>query len=225
MGYSHPRDLSGFNMSDKPRIPTRLAVTLLALTAGCVWSAAAGARDAYEVAGLAGYRLGGHLQDEATDETLKLGDAGAYGVILDMPYNVQGQLELIWSHSGETLKPDTLFAGAPRFDVDVDYFQFGGIHNLEGDRVRPFVAASLGVTRLVPKQSGLDAATEFSLGLGGGAKVWLTRHLGLRLEGRGYLTLTDTSGALFCGNNGCVARISGGGFGQFEVSAGVFAAF
>jgi len=198
---------------------------LLVLITGCIWTATAGARDSYELAGLAAYRLGGHLTDDATNETLKLGEAGGYGVILDMPYDANGQLEAIWSHSRETLKPEALFAGAPRFDVDVDYFHVGGIHNLEGDRVRPFVAASMGVTRLVPHQSGLNAATEFSLGLGGGAKVWLTRHLGLRLEGRGYLTLTQTSGALFCGDNGCVARLSGSGFGQFELSAGVFAAF
>lgn len=212
-------------MRSRPRTFTRLAAALFAVALGCVISPAAGARDGYELAGLYGYRLGGHLKDESTSDTLKLGEAGDYGVIFDMPYDAQGQLELIWSHSGEALRPDTLFAGAPRFDVDVDYYQIGGVHNLEGGRVRPFVAGSLGVTRLVPKQSGLDAATEFSMGLGGGARIWLTRHLGLRMEGRGYLTLTDANGAVFCGNNGCLARISGSGFGQFEFSAGVFAAF
>ena len=212
-------------MNTRPVSHLHIATTLLALTAGCIWPSMGAARDAYEFGAFAGYRFSGHLRDEVTDETLKLGTSGSYGAVLDIPYDANGQLELIWSHSREPLGPETLFAGAPRFDVDVDYFHIGGIHNLDGGRVKPFVAGGFGVTRLVPKQGGLSAATEFSVALGGGAKVWLTRHLGLRLEGRGFLSLTDTSGSLFCGNNGCVARINGSGFGQFEVSGGVFAAF
>jgi hypothetical protein len=199
--------------------------TLLALTTVCIWPATSAAGDAYEFGAFSSYRFSGHLSDDTTGDTLKFGTAAGYGAVVDIPYNADGQLEFIWSHSREPLGPKSFFVGAPRFDVDVDYFHIGGIHNLSGGRVRPFVAGGFGVTRLDPQQSGLSAATEFSVGLGGGAKVWLTRHLGLRLEGRGYINLTDTHGSLFCGNNGCVARINGSGFGQFELTAGVFAAF
>ena len=212
-------------MNTRPLSHLHLAATLLALTAGCLCPTVGAARDAYELGAFAGYRFSGHLRDDATDETLKLETSGSYGAVLDVPYDANGQIEVMWSHSRQALGPETLFAGAPHFDVDVDYFHIGGIHNLDGGRIKPFVAGGFGITRLVPKQSGLSTATEFSLGLGGGAKLWLTRHLGLRFEGRGFLSLTDTSGNLFCGNNGCVARISGSGFGQFELSAGVFAAF
>lgn len=209
-------------MSPTRRRPAAALLTAITL---CAWTAATPARDGHEVTVFSGYRLGGHLKDDASGETLKLGEAGSYGVIVDVPYNADGQLEVLWSHSGETLKPQALFAGAPRLAVDVDYFHVGGIHTLEGDRVKPFVVGTLGVTRMDPHRSGLDAATEFSLGLGGGAKWRLTRHLGLRFEARGYMTLLDSNGALFCGGNGCIARISGSGFGQFELSAGVFVAF
>jgi opacity protein-like surface antigen len=208
---------------------TLTARLITALAAGVMAYACAAqparAQDTYELTLLSSYRLGGHLTDDINDQPLKFDEHRGYGVAIDVPYDATGQLELAWSHSHQSLNPDGVFSGPPLFHVDVDYIHVGGVYVMENKWVNPFVLATIGVTRMDPNQNGLNAATNFSMALGGGAKWWLTRHLGLRVEGRGYLTLLDTSGALFCGKNGCVARISGSGFTQFEVSAGVFAAY
>ena len=81
---------------------------------------------------------------------------------------------------------------------------------------------------------GVSAALARILGLAGAYNALLlgsfalsaffAARLALRLEGRGYYTLTSGSTGVFC-SGGCVFALSGTGLLQLEISAGLAIAF
>jgi len=81
------------------------------------------------------------------------------------------------------------------------------------------------VTRMSPQGVDLDSETKFSLSLGGGVKMLITDHFGLRLEGRWLGTFFDGSGQAFCTSGQCLIKIEGDVFSQFVANAGVVIAF
>ena len=85
----------------------------------------------------------------------------------------------------------------------------------------PFLTGTLGLTRY---ESGGDNEVRFSLAGGGGVKLYPTRHLGLRLDGRLYLTFVDVDGdSLFCSSTlgVCIGSIDAVVVWQAEFTAGL----
>jgi opacity protein-like surface antigen len=78
---------------------------------------------------------------------------------------------------------------------------------------------------MAPKSAGYDSVTKFSLGLGGGAKILITDHIGLRLEGRWFGTFFDGSGSAFCTSGQCLINVQGDVFSQFVANAGIVIGF
>ena len=66
------------------------------------------------------------------------------------------------------------------------------------------------------------------VGFSASAAVGLLYHasdrVGIRLEARGWFTITEAGGAVFC-SGGCVVAFSGSGFGQGELTAGLQVSF
>ena len=120
-------------------------------------------------------------------------DAAAFGVQLG--YRVgEGEIELLYARQDTQLQTADLFTGAPVFDLALETWQIGGTYLFGDDdaRARPFVAVGLGLTRLLPEPAGLSDETRFSASFGAGVKLWLGRHFGIRLEGRGFFTVLDS---------------------------------
>ena len=93
----------------------------------------------------------------------------------------------------------------------------------DGERVRPFIALTIGATRFEPRVPGYDARTYASMSFGAGWKFRLAEHFGLRLEARGYGTLIDNNSRLFCeidGGGACLIVIEGRIVAQWEARAG-----
>jgi hypothetical protein len=178
-----------------------------------------------EVTPSIGYRLGGEFEDETTGETVDLDEAPSYGLILSLNLDENSQFELLWSHQETSLEDDALFSGDTILDLDVDYIHFGGTYIVDGEVVRPFVVASMGVTHMNPEQGGFDSETRFSAALGGGIRFFFTRHVGLRLEGRGFATFMDSDSAVFCRDFACVIHVKGSVLWQFGAQAGLIVAF
>lgn len=187
-----------------------------------------------EITPMVGYRFGGSLEavpgagggSESSVE-LELDDAAAFGVQLG--YRVgDGEIELLYARQDTQLQTAGLFTGAPVFDLGVETWQIGGTY-LWGDddaRARPFVVVGLGLTRLLPDPSGLSDETRFSASFGAGVKLWLGRHFGIRLEGRGFFTVLDSESRTFCdGEGGCVIRTTGSELSQAEARAGLILRF
>lgn len=183
---------------------------------------------------MVGYRFGGSL--EAAPGTdggshsgveLEVGDAAAFGVQLG--YRVgDGEIELLYARQETQLQTADIFTGAPVFDLALETWQIGGTYLFGDDdaRARPFVVVGLGLTRLLPEPAGLSDETRFSASFGAGVKLWLGRHFGIRLEGRGFFTVLDSESRTFCdGAGGCVIRTSGSELSQAEARAGLILRF
>src|SRR6185312_10105091 len=179
----------------------------------------------YEITPILGYTFGGEFEDSVTGTTLDVKDNAHYGIILDINTTPDAQIELYYSVQPTQLKADTgLFTGNPQFDLDIHYIHLGGTYGENIGKVKPYVVASVGATYMDPKGAGHDSETRFSFSLGGGVKYFLTEHVGLRLEGRGFGTFFDNSSALFCTNGACAVAVHGDLFWQFIVNAGVIIA-
>ena len=187
-----------------------------------------------EITPLVGYRFGGSLQgapgsgpgSESSVE-LEVDDAAAFGV--QVGYRVgEGEIELLYARQDTELQTAALFAGAPVFELALETWQIGGTYLFGDDdaRARPFVAVGLGLTRLLPEPSGLSDETRFSASFGAGVKLWLGRHFGIRLEGRGFFTVLDSDSRRVCdSDSGCLIRITGSELSQAEARAGLILRF
>ena len=100
--------------------------------------------------------------------------------------------------------------------------QVGGIYELSDGRARPFLSRLAGFTRYA---APADSEIRFSLGGGAGVKLLATRHLGLRLDGRVYMTFVDVGASGVCGGNGCLIFFRVSPVWQADFTAGLLVAF
>jgi hypothetical protein len=182
---------------------------------------AAAAEAGIEITPFGGFRFGGSFEDANTGDTIAIDEAGSYGLILDFDLEPSKQIEVYLSRQSTKLSSGGTVTGNPKFDLTVDYYHIGGLVLLEGDRVRPFVSGTFGLTRMDPQGADRTAEYYFSIALGGGAKVPLTDRLGLRFDARGIFTAVNTNSTIFCANSGCAIQVHGGGLLQGELTAGL----
>lgn len=179
----------------------------------------------YEVTPFIGYRLGGNFDIANSSQRANLADHGAFAIAFDLRRDEASQYELTYAREETRLESTSPLAP---LDVNVEYLHLGGTLDVNNDLpLQPYVIGSLGATRFTLQSGTSD--TRFSLSLGGGLRVPVTPRFGLRLEARGYVTLIDTSSAIFCASGSfggvCSIRARGSTFTQFELMAGAAFAF
>jgi len=180
----------------------------------------------FEVTPIIGYAFGGGLEDSTSGDTLDLADGENYGVVLGLRDKSKAGAfyEFLYSRQSTYLKGDGMsFSGDPHFDIEIDYFHLGGSYGSEGETFNPYVSAGVGVTHMSPEWG--DSETRFSFSLGGGIKIPLAEHIGLRVEGRGFGTVFDGNSSIFCVNNRCAVRVKGDVIWQFTGFTGVVFSF
>jgi hypothetical protein len=145
-----------------------------------------------EVAPFGGYRFGGDLYEAAAGQPLDVDGAPAVGVVFDVPLSDGFQIEGMFSHQQTHVQlPLQPIGGPARLGVSVDHWQGGGLQEFAGARVRPFLTGTLGLTRYA---AASDSEIRFTLGAGGGVKLFPLSRLGLRLDGRAFATFLDGEG-------------------------------
>jgi hypothetical protein len=173
----------------------------------------------------AGYRGGGNFTDAATEESLKLDYRGAVSLALDIPLDPERDYQIFVSHQRTDLVTDgTPFAGGSRLGMEITYLHFGGTYFMDGQVGRgPYVVGGLGVTLFNPDQ-GYSSELYPSLNVGFGYEVPLDDRFSLRAEARGYFTLVNSSGGVFC-SGGCFVSIKADAVSQGELMLGLSARF
>lgn len=210
-------------------MPRVLLLALPALVLALVMPVAA-ADGPIEITPFVGYRWGGDLL--AADNSLfafdvTLDEGGSQGIIVGVPLTRALQFELQYAEQRSAFVEDdpSVGVGGELADVDVVYWHAGVLYEFRVGGVRPFVAGGLGLGRLEPDISGVDDDDYFSASIGGGVKVDLSNHVGLRLEGRGFWMNTaddrfDDDCDFFCEPDDRFRDL-----GQFEARVGLVIAF
>lgn len=198
----------------------RILILLLAVAAA---GRAAHAKD-YAFTLYGAYRDGGSFTDASTEKALDIQGSGAAAVSLDLPLDASRQVQLFLSRQSSHLDVEQAAASSPvgsQLPLTVTYLHIGGTYFLD-QRIGqgPYVVGGLGVTLFELRLSGHENEIRPSLNLGIGYQVLLGAHVALRLEARGYATLVDSSGGLFC-SGGCVVSIKGDTVTQGEALLGL----
>lgn len=219
----------GFSPRSAPAI---LLAILLAIVAAPAPAAEAG-EYRFSVTPLLGYRMGGDFESDDTDAEVSLDDDAAVGFILNAPAEAIGEdayteWELYFSRQSAGIE-DAPLEVDPTLEVDISYLLLGGTYVGPGERVRPFLAAGIGAANLSPDASGYDSDTVFAFGIGGGAQVFPTERIGLRLEVRALGAVLDSDSSIFCRSgpegSACLVGANGDILWQWEVFAGLVGRF
>lgn len=177
----------------------------------------------FGIAPLYGYRFGGAVQDNNTGTTYRFEDGPAYGLSLDYaPVDYYGRYELLWSHQDSRLDfhGDN---GLGQVDVAIDVIQLGGELEFGTEQLRTYVSADAGATHF--SSAGYGDDTKFSLGIGVGEKVFLTKNIYLRADLRGFCTVVKAQGSFIFANGVTAASFSGSTLWQGQASVGVGVTF
>lgn len=207
----------------RPRIARlALACTIIFLANSALAQSSPGR---FELTPYGGYRFGGSFEDFDAGLSADLDDDASFGLVLNLRESGNTQWELIYSQQNTAVDTREFAFADPFIDVDLQYLQIGGTYMGEGQRARPYVAATVGGTHISPDLPTLDSDTFWSFSIGGGLQVFPTKRVGLRLEARAWGTLLSSSTSLFCssGPQGglCAITVDGDVLWQFETFVGV----
>lgn len=172
-----------------------------------------------------GYTFGGRFSDAREPVTAETRDSPHVGLILDIRETANTQWELFYSRQRSEADLQITSPGNAWVDLDAHYLQLGGTWVADGDRARPFLAATLGATRFDPDPLDFDARTFFSFGVGAGWQLHYLDRVGFRLEARLLGTFLRSDKAFFCqtgpNENICAIAANSDLYWQFQTSAGL----
>lgn len=188
----------------------------------------------FEITPYYGYMFAGKVTGYSGD--LNVRDDGMYGLMLDIAINPAMQLELYYSRS-DTRIDFIEFRGQTYqlTDASVNYLQIGVVRTVkEMKNIKVFGVGTLGATLFSPSGSPYNETPEtytfqdwwmFSLTMGGGAKIFLSEKIGLRIEGRLMMPITWAGGGFMVGTGGSGFYLGGGSaILQASLSAGLIIA-
>ena len=193
----------------------RTAIALALLGAAAPLSA-----QSVELAPILGMRAGGDDFDLVSVRPAVIDHDPVVGVVVDVPLWNGLQVEGLFSHEpiNVNVYVDPYTLGA-RLHGAMDHWQAGALQEFARGAVRPFLSGVLGLTRFAVEA---DAEYRFTVGGGGGVKIFPTSRVGVRLDGRVYSTFLDAStSAGICGGAGCVVGLHVDVSWQFEMTAGL----
>ena len=177
-------------------------LTALIVAAGLAGRADVASAQGLEVAPFAGYRFGGDFFELVTGQSLDLDGAPSLGLTVNIPLHNGLQFEGLFTHQeAYVVVPAGPFGPSMRSRITVEHWQGGGLQEYDFGRVRPFLTGALGLTRFAAPG---DNEIRFAVSAGGGVKLFLSRHVGVRLDGRVFATFVDMETRFgVCGPRGC----------------------
>jgi outer membrane protein W len=199
-------------------------VTLIAAVLAIVLAAgASGQAQSWEASALAGLTPSASL-DRRAPELAQLAVRGGFtfGGQVGYLFADRWSAELLWTRQQSGLQVETADQEADLFTFDLDDLHGAAVyHFAEQDaRWRPFVFGGIGATFL--SGGGFPSESKLSWSLGGGAKYFPSKSIGLRAHVRYKpVILNDEGAGDFCDPFGfCQSWL-----GQFELLGGVVARF
>jgi len=136
----------------------------------------------------------------------------SYGFAVGVRIRDNDVVEFRWTRQDSYTKiPDTAFV-SPRARVTLDQFHCDFSHEYVWRRWvpwgRPFILGSVGATNI--SNGPRSGSPRFSVGIGGGVKFFVSRHLGFRMQAEWLPIFLYPQGTAICGS-GCVVPLGGTG--------------
>ena len=211
---------------NRPGVVARSALVLTLLVAAVQTCGA----QSVEVVPFGGYRLGGSAAAGSAAKPVVYDANGgvSFGVIVDTTYGPPKEglkFEALFSRERSWIKVQqgtSPFDPATRVNITVDHYMLGGVQELDETPGRAFIGGLFGLSRFAAPD---EVDVRFTIGFSGGAKFFANKHVGLRIDARGYMTIVSlSSGAAAC-SGGCVVAFSINPAFQADVTAGLILAF
>jgi hypothetical protein len=136
--------------------------------------------------------------------SLALAPSAVFGATVDVAYLLGVRLEAVYMLQNSTLQFVSNGSSGnepPQYDVTAHHFRVGGEYDILHGRVRPFVGLTMGVEWLAPQSSTPDELW-FEASVEAGAKVRLTKALGIRAQAEVTGVAMDARSQVFC-SSGC----------------------
>ena len=173
-----------------------------------------------------GYRISGEFEDVSSGTRIDVDETRSRGFVFNVDDKPGSAYEFLYSKQSSQLLSSAPLPVTPLFDIDIEYIQMGGILlKPTGTQAHAFFGGAIGITHFSPGLSGFSSETQPSFSFTGGVKYSLNKHLGVRLDVRGYGTSVNSNTAIFCRNGACSLRFSGNLFTQFEGNVGLIIRF
>jgi opacity protein-like surface antigen len=177
----------------------------------------------WEFTPFVGYMGGGEFEDPTDSSNRKVDEDNNFGLMVDAAADYWRHYELLFATQS------TRVQGTTPFDLDIQYLQIGGtVSYQDAEHVIPYFALTVGAARFSPDQPGLDDETKLAFSLGGGVRVPISDHFGVRFDVRAFATVLDTQGDLFCVSDAgltCNIRAKSDLFVQYSANLGVTIGF
>jgi hypothetical protein len=204
---------------------TRISLCLLLLVSSSVLAQTAPGK--FEITPFGAYTFGGTFYDQDSDQSVKIKDSPSFGLLLNFRQDFNTQWEVLYSQQNTEANLQGIDVPEEGLDIKVQYLQAGGTYQGDGDKVRPFLTATVGAAHYDVTSPGFDAETFFAFSIGPGLQFMPNKRLGFRLEARAYGTMVRSGSSLFCvsdpggGSAGCSLNVAGDILWQFQTSAGI----
>lgn len=201
---------------------TSLSAGFAALAQAQTLGSAEGSENGFTLYG--GHRAGGNFSDATTGQDVKVGSARTFAIAVDIALEPQKQIQLFYSRQNTDLSSGAFLASTGSIPLRIEYFHIGGTAFFDNVGSGGYAVGGIGATVFTPMGPGLTSETKPSINVGFGYMLPLGRHLGARFEARGYATLIDSTGGLFC-SSGCTVSIKGTALYQAEAMVGLTGRF
>lgn len=206
--------------SMRNRMRAALALALLAAAGSASAQQAPDEYSSWEFTPFYGFMGGGSFEDSTTNTDRDLDEDNSFGLIINAAADQWRHYELMYVKQGTSLE------GTVPMDVDVEYLQLGGTVTYEdAETVFPYFGITLGAARFSPDGAGMDDETKFAMSIGGGFKVPVTDHFGVRFDVRAFATFLNSDGSIFCASDSsggtCAIRAKSDTFLQYQAALGV----
>jgi hypothetical protein len=144
----------------------------------------------------------------------------SFGFAVDVFVRPDAWFEGFLDHQTLHFTSDPGASGTSDFDFAIDYLHFGGGYGKAEGPVRPYVTASVGLTRYGASSGDVDSAISASGSIGGGMKIPVGKRVALRFDLRGYATVGDAAVSVTCGP-GCFVQFGANGWYQIAGTVGL----
>ena len=130
-----------------------------------------------------GYRFGGDFFEFITGQPVDTDGAPTVGAVVDIPLGGGLQFEALFTHQKSRVTTASGPLGVPtRWTISVDHWQGGALQEYADGSVRPFATGMFGLTRYAGEG---DSEMRFTMGAGGGVKLFPSSTFGVRLQWSG----------------------------------------